>query len=301
MHTEKLLAAAREGGDLEEIMNLFEFDPKVIDWEDYFMNIHIPGIIKYVSRETFIANRTQNIWTLIVMFSKISSSMWYGQQKKKLNVVFYQILDDFTKALAIGLRTNKLRFLNFRTKLSVILSHLASDGPREIGRLAYRFQAVTPDDRLEYRPSWLSEDRHVWITFEVHRRIMQDRLMEFLAEVRHVGGSSGFRPYKLPAAPAPVNIVPLDYNSDEDSDYDDESSGHSTDEDEMVPNTPAAGGPRLMFPAPKPIPALTDVPSFFKQLDIDVRHVEDPSMESVAVEYNTDGGVEFTVGHRMLN
>ncbi|MED6172014.1 hypothetical protein PIB30_046170 [Stylosanthes scabra] len=163
----------------------------------------------------------------------------------------------------------------------VILSHLASDGPREIRRLAYRFQAVTPDDRLEYRPSWLSEDRHVWITFEVHRRIMQDRLMEFLAEVRHVGGSSGFCPYQLPAIPVPINIVPPDYNSGDDSDYDDESSGHSTDEDEMVPNTPV-GGPRLVLPAPKPIPALSDVPSFFQQLDIDVRHIEDPSMESVA-------------------
>ncbi|MED6217186.1 hypothetical protein PIB30_015304 [Stylosanthes scabra] len=120
----------------------------------------------------------------------------------------------------------------------VILSHLASDGPREIRRLAYRFQVVTPDDRLEYRPS-------------------------------------GFCPYELPAVSAPINIVPPDYNSDEDSDYDDESSGHSTDEDEIVPNTPAAGGPRLVLPAPKPIPALTDVPSFFQQLDIDVRHVED--------------------------
>ncbi|MED6171351.1 hypothetical protein PIB30_039976 [Stylosanthes scabra] len=100
--------------------------------------------------------------------------------------------------------------------------------------------------------------------------------MEFLAEVRPVGGSGGFRPYKLPAVPSPINIVSPYYNSDEDSDYDNESSSHSTDEDEHVPNTPAAG-------------------------DIDVRHVEDPSMESVVVEYNTDGGVEFTVGHRMPN
>ncbi|MED6221390.1 hypothetical protein PIB30_054192 [Stylosanthes scabra] len=65
----------------------------------------------------------------------------------------------------------------------VILSHLGANGPRDIRRLAYRFQAVTPDDRLEYRPSWLSEDRHVWITFEVYRRIMQDRFMEFLCRV----------------------------------------------------------------------------------------------------------------------
>ncbi|MED6121987.1 hypothetical protein PIB30_035424 [Stylosanthes scabra] len=179
----------------------------------------------------------------------------------------------------------------------VILSHHGKNGPREIRRLAYRFQAVTPDDRLEYRPSWLSEDRHVWITFEVHRRIMQDRFMEFLAEVCHVDGPSGFCPYQLPADPAPINIVSPDYNSHKDSDYDDESSGDSTDEDELVLNIPAAGDPRLMLPAPKPIPALMDVPSFFQQLDIDVRHVDDPTMESVAVEYNTDGGVEFVVGH----
>ncbi|MED6183363.1 hypothetical protein PIB30_037194 [Stylosanthes scabra] len=163
----------------------------------------------------------------------------------------------------------------------IILSHLGADGPRDIRRLSYRFQAVTPNDRL--------------------KRIMQDRFMEFLAEVCHVGGSGGFRPYQLPVVTAPINIVSPDYNSDKDSDYDDESSSHSTDEDEQVPNTPAAGGPRLVLPAPKPIPALTDVPSFFPQLDIDMRHVEDPSMESVTVEYNTDGGVEFTEGHRMPN
>lgn len=45
MNTEKLQIAARQGG-VE--MDLFYFDPKLIDWEDYFMNIHIPGIVKYV-------------------------------------------------------------------------------------------------------------------------------------------------------------------------------------------------------------------------------------------------------------
>ncbi|MED6187481.1 hypothetical protein PIB30_076856 [Stylosanthes scabra] len=73
------------------------------------------------------------------------------------------------------------------------------------------------------------------------------------------------------------------------------------DEDELVPNTPTLGGQRLVLPAPKPIPALADVPSFFQQLDIDVRHVEDPTMEFVVIEYNTDGGVEFIVGHKMPN
>jgi len=44
-NTEKLLSMAREGGVETE---MFYFDPKLIDWEDYFMNIHFPGIMKYV-------------------------------------------------------------------------------------------------------------------------------------------------------------------------------------------------------------------------------------------------------------
>ncbi|AES67032.2 putative oxidoreductase [Medicago truncatula] len=44
MNTQKLLLAVKQEG-VE--VNLFYFDPKIIDWEDYFMNIHIPGIFKY--------------------------------------------------------------------------------------------------------------------------------------------------------------------------------------------------------------------------------------------------------------
>ncbi|GKU93866.1 hypothetical protein SLEP1_g7425 [Rubroshorea leprosula] len=44
-NTEKLRMAARESG---KEMDLFYFDPKSIDWDDYFMNIHLPGIVKYI-------------------------------------------------------------------------------------------------------------------------------------------------------------------------------------------------------------------------------------------------------------
>ncbi|KAG4387119.1 hypothetical protein GLYMA_11G185200v4 [Glycine max] len=46
MNTEKLQTAVRQGE--VEMEYSFYFDPKMIDWEDYFMNIHIPGIVKYV-------------------------------------------------------------------------------------------------------------------------------------------------------------------------------------------------------------------------------------------------------------
>jgi fatty acyl-CoA reductase len=37
--------AAREN-NLET--DMFYFDPKKIDWEDYLTNIHFPGVVKYV-------------------------------------------------------------------------------------------------------------------------------------------------------------------------------------------------------------------------------------------------------------
>ncbi|GKC50692.1 gland-specific fatty acyl-CoA reductase 1, partial [Tanacetum coccineum] len=40
MNTEKLRRAVRENGDQE---NIFYFDPRTINWADYFQKIHIPG------------------------------------------------------------------------------------------------------------------------------------------------------------------------------------------------------------------------------------------------------------------
>lgn len=44
-NTEKLRMATREGGSETDV---FYFDPKCVIWEDYFMNIHIPGLVKYI-------------------------------------------------------------------------------------------------------------------------------------------------------------------------------------------------------------------------------------------------------------
>jgi fatty acyl-CoA reductase len=45
MNSEKLRRAAKESG-IES--DMFCFDAKSINWEDYFMNTHLPGIVKYV-------------------------------------------------------------------------------------------------------------------------------------------------------------------------------------------------------------------------------------------------------------
>jgi fatty acyl-CoA reductase len=30
--------------------HMFIFDPKTIDWDDYFTKIHIPGVLKYLCK-----------------------------------------------------------------------------------------------------------------------------------------------------------------------------------------------------------------------------------------------------------
>ncbi|KAL8479874.1 hypothetical protein ACS0TY_026199 [Phlomoides rotata] len=45
MNTERLIRAAKESSAESET---FYFDPKVINWEDYFLNTHLPGIVKHV-------------------------------------------------------------------------------------------------------------------------------------------------------------------------------------------------------------------------------------------------------------
>lgn len=45
MNTEKLQMAVRENTTEAD---MFYFDPSCINWDDYFMNIHLPGVVKYV-------------------------------------------------------------------------------------------------------------------------------------------------------------------------------------------------------------------------------------------------------------
>ncbi|KAI3886662.1 hypothetical protein MKX03_034756 [Papaver bracteatum] len=48
LNTERLRMAVR-ANTMES--SIFYFDPKCIDWDDYFANIHIPGLVKYVIKQ----------------------------------------------------------------------------------------------------------------------------------------------------------------------------------------------------------------------------------------------------------
>ncbi|MCL7044371.1 hypothetical protein MKW94_029794 [Papaver nudicaule] len=48
LNTERMRMAVKANGTDEA--NTFYCDPKCLDWDDYFVNIHIPGLVKYVMR-----------------------------------------------------------------------------------------------------------------------------------------------------------------------------------------------------------------------------------------------------------
>ena len=45
LNSEKLRIISKETCQETDI---FDFDPMNIDWEDYMINVHIPGLVKYV-------------------------------------------------------------------------------------------------------------------------------------------------------------------------------------------------------------------------------------------------------------
>jgi fatty acyl-CoA reductase len=46
MNLERLRMATEQNNDGE---HYFDFDPKKIDWDDYFYRVHIPGVLKYLA------------------------------------------------------------------------------------------------------------------------------------------------------------------------------------------------------------------------------------------------------------
>lgn len=45
LNTEKLRQLVKEN---EVEGDIFYFDPKTIDWDDYFLRVHLPGAVKHV-------------------------------------------------------------------------------------------------------------------------------------------------------------------------------------------------------------------------------------------------------------
>jgi len=65
MNTEKLRMAARQGGVETD---LFYFDPQIIDWDDYFLNTHLPGVVKYIFKWDYNLKWDIYIYIALILF-----------------------------------------------------------------------------------------------------------------------------------------------------------------------------------------------------------------------------------------
>ncbi|MED6215817.1 hypothetical protein PIB30_001434 [Stylosanthes scabra] len=193
------------------------------------------------------------------------------------------------------------------SELVAFFLHHLGGGFTAIRKVGYRFLRRQPDGRFMNLLVWLFNDEHVCVTFECHRRLMPQYVMDFLVEV-------GVSTYGPPVAATPIRTVEPSLppeteiavdNSESDSEYSESTGSSSSDGAEgadYIPETTAgAGSSRYILPAPPPIPRLDDLPSFFQQLNLNKGPCEDPLTEGMCNDYNTDGGAELRVGHRMRN
>ncbi|QHN83255.1 uncharacterized protein DS421_20g703140 [Arachis hypogaea] len=191
---------------------------------------------------------------------------------------------------------------------TIMLSNMGEVGTKEVGRIAYKFLYALPNGGFTNQLFWIDGDQHVRVMFDVHARLMPQHVMELYAVVHDVvvgDGPSLSAPEVVPLEATLIHYVqPHDSVDDSDSEGDFTyvaRSGSSTDtvsEDEFVPETPDGSIGRFLLPLPLAIPRLSDVPSHYQMLNLDAMHSDNLLNAGDGEDYNTDGMVEFRIGHR---
>ncbi|RYR74563.1 hypothetical protein Ahy_A02g009286 isoform C [Arachis hypogaea] len=197
---------------------------------------------------------------------------------------------------------------------SPILSNFGGLGRKEIERVVYRLLAPLGNKVLRFRLFRLQGDEHVRLMFDIYGRIMAEQVIELSAEVGDVCGSgsvhSTFVQDDPPLAPPPIHVAsPVedmnvgDEDSDEEyvADSNDSDSSEDDDEEEFIPETPTEAVVRYVLPLPHPIPALSDVPSHYHALNMEVMHEKSLFFNAKEDNHNLDNGVEFWISHRVKN
>ncbi|RYR16537.1 uncharacterized protein LOC107637195 [Arachis ipaensis] len=192
---------------------------------------------------------------------------------------------------------------------SLILRNVDGSGRKEVGRVCDRLLASMGNGVFRFRLFWLYGDEHVRLMFDIHGRIMAKQVMELSAEVGDVGGDgfgqSDFVQDDPPFAPPLIHVASLlDYMDVDGEEFDEDyvadsndSDSSEDDDEEFVPDTPIEPSRRYLLSAPRPILALSLVPSHYHTLDMDAIQEKNPFSNTGEDDYNLDEELEFSVGH----
>ncbi|MED6224674.1 hypothetical protein PIB30_086344 [Stylosanthes scabra] len=71
------------------------------------------------------------------------------------------------------------------SELVAVFLYNLGGGFTEIRKVGYRYLQRQPNGRFVHLLVWLFNDEHVCVTFECHRRLMPQHVMDFLVEVGH--------------------------------------------------------------------------------------------------------------------
>ncbi|MED6106076.1 hypothetical protein PIB30_001469 [Stylosanthes scabra] len=162
----------------------------------------------------------------------------------------------------------------------------------EITEVGYRFlSSLRRNRRPIWMLVWLLNDKHVRVSFECHRRLTAETIIEFLVVQAEAGNLSVPQPSDLTEPPA--HATPLCIQEPAGKGLEAEIGSSEADSDYFVESGSSSEDPNC--------DKLEDVPCFYQQLDLDAMRISDPLRAGIIDDYNTDGGVESRVGHRLRN
>ncbi|MED6153129.1 hypothetical protein PIB30_098621, partial [Stylosanthes scabra] len=165
---------------------------------------------------------------------------------------------------------------------------------------------------IRLQPNAVAHERQDGVWFQSDSSVVfQHTDISTMAELQavflyHLGdGFTKIRKVRIAEPPAPETKAAMGHSESEEDDFEYATSTASSFEAQeggaSGAETRSASCPRHVLPAPPPIPRVKDVPCYFQQLDLDEGASSDPLNAGMGNDYNTDGGAEIRVGHRMRN
>ncbi|MED6187453.1 hypothetical protein PIB30_076580 [Stylosanthes scabra] len=179
--------------------------------------------------------------------------------------------------------------INPLQELRQVMLHNLGGQFNEITEVGYCFLSPQPNRGPMWMLVWLLNDEHVQVTFECHRRLMAETIMEFLVVADEAGSPSVPQSGEPPGQPVHATLLCIAEPSGEGVEA--ETGSSDSDSNFLEESGSSSEGPGGNE-------CIADTPS---QVEFDALRISDPMRAGIADDYNTDGGVEFRVGHRLRN
>ncbi|KVI04245.1 Fatty acyl-CoA reductase [Cynara cardunculus var. scolymus] len=129
MNTEKLRRAVRESGEED---NMFYFDPRIIDWDEYFQHIHLPAIQPNIKKLFLLVRASDPNMALHRLQSEVINKDLFRVIKEKYGKNMHTFISQKIKVVAGDVSLENFGVMDFdllnemRRQVDVIVNSAAT-------------------------------------------------------------------------------------------------------------------------------------------------------------------------------